>query len=143
MRYQSAAKREKVPLTRKKSQLRNPVSIKGETKKKRKRRKEMEKDGKAFRSPRRITVLLRPLLSSFSAKYLSSLACCPDFVLHLVSRNTRGRRDSIVGDCRSRDKFVAAKLGAFEQSESGIRRRSIPEGWNSNGIVGPSVLSRH
>lgn len=108
---------------RKKSLLRYPVSIEGETeKKKRERRKEKGKDGKAFRSPRRITVLLLPLLSSFSAKYLSSRPRCPDFARSTLYLVIRGRRDSIVGDCRSRDKFVAAKLDTFEKSENGIRR---------------------
>lgn len=65
MQYQSAAKREKVSLKEEVAASESCFN-KGRNKEKRKRRKEMEKDGKAFRSPRRITVLLRPLLSSFS-----------------------------------------------------------------------------
>ena len=72
MQYQSDAKRERVPQTEEVAASESCFN-KGRNKEKRRRRKEKGKDGKAFRSPRRITtVLLLPLLSSFSAKYLSS-----------------------------------------------------------------------
>lgn len=75
---------------RKKSLLRNPVSIKGETKKKEGEEKRRERMEKHFVVP----VVLPPcyFFPYFPHFPLSIFlrACCPDFaLLHLVSRNTR------------------------------------------------------